>query len=930
MMKIRLSQLAFPAIVYCLSLLLHGAAASSAADLVEIPFEKFVLDNGLTLIVHQDHKSPIVAVNVWYHVGSKNEKQGKTGFAHLFEHLMFNGSENHDDDYFKPFDRVGVTGQNGTTDADRTNYFQTVPAPALDMALWMESDRMGHLLGAITQARLDEQRDVVKNEKRQRENQPYGKVLDLVVENAYPPGHPYSWSTIGSMEDLSAASVEDVHEWFAGYYGAANAVVVVAGDVDPETVRAKVEKYFGDIPAGPPVERQKRWIAKRSGVRRQVVQERVPQARIIKAWNVPEDGSDDGAFLQLASSVLASGKTARLYQRLVYEERMASNVVSFAWLRELGGLFIVWATALPGQDLAEIEAILDEEIARFLDKGPTGEELAGAKMQVHSGFVRGVERIGGFGGKSDILASSEVYGGSPDAYVRELSTLQNATRKRVRNAARRWLSDGAYILEVHPFPEFTTAPEGADRSAVPDGGVPPAVHFPSFSRSTLSSGLEVIVAERHDIPVVDFSLMVNAGFASDQFAAPGTASLAMNMLDEGTGSRDALEISRELTLLGAHLSSGSDLDTSFVILSALRENLEPSLQIFAEVILEPAFSETDLERLRAQQIASIQREKAAPRSLALRVFPGLVYGSEHAYGIPFTGSGTEASVSQIDTSDVQSFHATWFKPNNATLVVVGDTTLEEITPRLESLFRAWKPGEVPQKNLTTVENRKQSSVYLLDRPGASQTILIAGHLAPPKANPDEAAIETMNAVLGSGFTSRINMNLREDKNWAYGAYSFLVDAQGQRPFIAHAAVQTDKTAPAMLELRRELQDIVGPRPPDADELARAKDRQTLTLPGRWETANSVGGSISAIVRFGYPDDYWDTYAERLTDLSLAEVGDAAQSVIHPDQLIWVVVGDREAIEAEIRALDFGELHLLDADGRPIEDGPERSPEPGAS
>jgi zinc protease len=440
----------------------------------------------------------------------------------------------------------------------------------------------------------------------------------------------------------------------------------------------------------------------------------------------------------------------------------------------------------------------------------------------------------------------------------------------------------------------------------------------------------VIVVERHSVPVVHFSLLVDAGFAADQFAIPGTASLAMNMLDEGAGSRDALEISRELTLLGAHLSSGSNLDTSFVSLSALRENLEPSLEIFADIILDPSFLETDFERLRAQQLAAIQREKATPRKMALRVFPGLVYGPGHAYGIPLTGSGTEASVSQLETSALRNFHATWLKPNNATLVVVGDTTLEEITPKLESLFQDWKPGEIPKKNLAQVEHRKQPAVYLLDRPGSQQTIITAGHVAPPQANPEEAAIEVVNEVLGGGFVSRINMNLREDKNWAYMAHSFLVEAKGQRLFIVNAPVQTDKTALAMLEIRRELQEIIGPRLPDADELARAKDVQTLTLPGRWETSRSVAGSIGAIVRFGYPDDYWNTYTERVRGLSLEEVGAAASHVIHPDRLIWVVVGDLEKIEAEIRALDFGELHLLDADGNPIDKESGKSLEPGAS
>ncbi|MBW2419182.1 MAG: insulinase family protein, partial [Deltaproteobacteria bacterium] len=393
-----------------------SAPPSEAAGEPEIAFTQYVLDNGLTLIVHEDHKAPIVAVNVWYHVGSKNEKPGKTGFAHLFEHLMFNGSENFNDDYFGPFEGVGATDMNGTTNADRTNYFQNVPSSSLDLALWMESDRMGHLLGAIDQERLDEQRGVVQNEKRQGDNQPYGRVFDFIDENAYPEGHPYSWPTIGSMEDLDAASLEDVKEWFRGYYGAANAVIVVAGDVEAAAVREKVEAYFGDIPSGPPVSHRKRWIAERQAEKRQVIQDRVPQARIVKVWNIPEVGSADGDYLDLVSNVLADGKSSRLYRRLVYQDRSATDIAAFAWLRELGGLFVVWATVKPGGDLAEVERAIDEEMARLRAEGPSRDELARARMRYRADFIRGVERIGGFGGKSDVLARSQVYAGRPDAY----------------------------------------------------------------------------------------------------------------------------------------------------------------------------------------------------------------------------------------------------------------------------------------------------------------------------------------------------------------------------------------------------------------------------------------------------------------------------------------------------------------------------------
>ncbi len=905
-------------------LLFAGAAtAESSKDDVsfripEIQYQKFVLDNGLTLIVHEDHKAPIVAVNVWYHVGSKNEKPGKTGFAHLFEHLMFNGSEHFNDDYFQALERVGATDLNGTTNRDRTNYFQNVPTSALDLVLWLESDRMGHLLGAIDQAKLDEQRGVVQNEKRQGENRPYGRVFNIIAENTFPKGHPYSWTTIGSMEDLNAASLEDVREWFKTYYGAANAVLVVAGDVDAETVKAKVEKYFGDIPSGPPVAKHDVWIAKRTGEHRMVMQDRVPQARVYKVWNVPEWGNRELVYLDLASDILSSGKTSRLYKRLVYDEQIATDVAAYVYTGEIASQFLIQATARPGVDLKQVEKALDEELARFLAEGPTEKELRRVKAQYFSNFVRGIERIGGFGGKSDILAMNQVYGGRPDYYKTTLQYVKDASPADVHAAASEWLSDGVFVLEVHPFPKYKTLKTDVDRSKLPEPGSPPAAKFPRLQKATLSNGLKIILAERHTVPVVNFNLLVDAGYAADQFAVPGTASLTLNMLDEGTKKRTALQISEELAMLGARLSTGSNLDISSVSLSALKENLDGSLDIFADVILNPSFPEADFNRLKKQQLAAIKREKSNPVQMALRVFPKLLYGENHAYGNPFTGSGTEASVSQLTRDDLKKFHRTWFKPNNATLVVVGDITLKELKGKLETYFKNWKPGDVPKKNIGRVKHKKSQVVYLMDKPGAIQSIIFAAHIAPPKANPEEIAIETLNNILGGTFTARINMNLREDKHWSYGARSLLIDARGQRPFLVYAPVQSDKTRESMQEIAKELNDILSTRPPTQDELDKIKKNRILRLPGTWETMNAVAGSIVQMVRFGLPDDYWDRYPDMIRSLNLQQIKKAARTLLHPDKIVWLVVGDREKIEAGIRELGFGPIYFVDADGNLIE------------
>jgi zinc protease len=912
--------LSFPAAAAALLvglLVLAPPVRAAETAKVDIPYQKFTLDNGLTLIVHEDHKAPIVAFNVWYHVGSKNEVAGKTGFAHLFEHLMFNGSENYNDDYFKPMQKIGATDLNGTTNEDRTNYFENVPVSALDLVLWMESDRMGHLKGAISQAKLDEQRGVVQNELRQYHNEPYSVAEELIIRGTYPPGHPYSWPVVGSIEDLSNAKLEDVHKWFSSYYGPNNAVVVVAGDIDAKTALEKVKKYFGDIPPSPPISRHATWVAQRTGTHRENAQDRVPQARIYKVWNVPGWGTMCADNLNLVSSILADGKTSRLYKRLVYDDQLATSVSAYINTREIAGLFTIQADARPGVELSKVEKAIDEELAKFLADGPMAKELERVKAQFAARFVRGVERIGGFGGKSDILASSMVNGGSPDAYKTTLKHIEDAAPEALKGSANDWLSDGVYILEITPYPAYAAAKDGADRKTMPAVGSPPTVQFPAVQRATLGNGLKIVLAERHAIPVVEFGLVVDAGYAADSSGIAGTASLAMAMLDEGTAKRTSLQISEELAQLGAVLGTGSDLDMSGVSLSTLKDKLDPALEIYADVILHPAFPEADLQRIQKIQIAQIAQEKASPIYMALRVLPKFIYGEGHPYAIPFTGSGYAEAIAKLTRADLVNFHKTWFKPNNATLVVVGDTTMAEIRPRLESLFRAWQSGKVPAKNIATVALKPMSAVYIMDKPGAPQSVVMCGHTAPPSADPDAIAIETMNDILGGDFVSRINLNIREDKHWSYGAMSVLVGAKGQRPFLVLAPVQSDKTKETMVEIKNELEGILGKKPITNDEFNNAKNSKVLGLPGRWETMAAVQASLGEIVSYGLPDDYYQKYSARVQKLTIEDLAKAAKKTVHPESVTWIVVGDRAQIEPKIRELGITDIFVIDTDGNVI-------------
>ena len=886
---------------------------------IDITYEKFMLDNGLTVVVHEDRKAPIVAVSIWYHVGSKNEPEGKTGFAHLFEHLMFNGSENYDGEYFEPFEQVGATGMNGTTWFDRTNYFETVPTPALEMALWMESDRMGHLLGAVTQEKLDNQIGVVQNEKRQGDNRPYGKVEYRILEALFPPGHPYRHSTIGSMEDLSAASLETVQQWFKDYYGAANTVLVLAGDIDVERAKVLTQKYFGDIDAGPPVTKMKAAVPLHLSDTYEVMYDRVPQARVFHNWVAPGRTTRAAAELELAASILGRGKNSRLYQALIYDTQLAVDAGASIQAQELVSVFDVDVTLQPDASMDEVTSIIERELAAFIEDGPTREELERVQTRINARVVRGLEQIGGFGGKAVTLAQSELYADDPGFWKTRLEWINAATPESIQATASEWLSRGRYKLEVYPFGDYATTESDVDRSqGLPPVGAMPDLVFPEVERAELDNGLKVVVAHRDAVPVVNVSLQFDAGSAADSLGTLGGASFAMAMLDEGTATRNALEIAAEAESLGANISTGSNLDTSTASLSALKIKLEESLDLFSEIIREPSFPEEEISRLRKRWIASILQEQNEPVQLALRVLPPIMYGGGHAYGIPFTGSGTEASINALSRDDLAQWHQTWIRPSNGKLFVVGDTTLAEILPLLNQYFGTWRENRmaVPQKNIAEVA-LGESAVYLIDKPGAPQSLILAGHVAPSTSADNNIDILTMNDVIGGSFTARVNMNLREDKGWAYGAYTFMQDARGQRPWLVYAPVQTDRTADSIAELRREFDEFLDGRPATQDELDKSVRNNVNSLPGQYETAGAVMGALLDNDRFGRSDNYVSELKRRYEAVNLASIHSAAHQVMHPDRLIWLIVGDLAEIEEQIRDLELGDVQVLDANGQPL-------------
>ncbi|MDA7568175.1 insulinase family protein [Emcibacteraceae bacterium] len=897
-----------------LSLLIFLIIASSAyADnRSKIEYEQYTLKNGLRVIVHEDRKAPIINVNVWYHVGSKDEPEGKSGFAHLFEHLMFNGSENYDDDFFKPLQEIGASGINGTTSRDRTNYYQTVPKGGLDRILWMESDRMGHLLGAISEDKLTEQRDVVKNEKREGENRPGGKLYFNIYEGVYPKGHPYHHSVIGSMEDIDNATLDDVKDWFNSYYGPNNAVVVLSGDIDAEQSKPLMNKNFGDIPAGPPMSHRKSWVPIHQENRYEVMEDQVPQTYLTWSWAIPGRTTKEYAELEVAARIFGGGRNSRLYERLVHNEQRVNSASASIVPGELSGMFMISAELKYGENPDEIADIIEEMLAEFIEKGPTKKELNRVKVIIDNSLIRAMESISS---KASVLASGAIYANNPGFIHEKQSWQQDVSAKEIKNVSQKWLSKGFLRLDLVPFGRYSTEESRADRSQMPELSTEADIKLPPLEHAVLDNGIEIILAERHSVPTVNLAIRFDAGRVTDHSTKSGLADFTFGNMNEGTKSLESLEYDDQKTMLGARIGFRNGLDSSNISLSALKKNLRPSIELWADVVRNPGFRSEDIERDRALSLASLENAKMSPESIARNLLSNVLYGPDHVYSGK-TILEKEEAIKSISLSDLQNFHQSWIRPDNAKIYVVGDTTIEEIKEELNRAFGNWqKPNqEKGIKALTDAENIEKTRIILVDRPGAVQSIIQAAHLVSPSTDKNAFNINAMNSILGGEFTSRINMNLREDKGWSYGAGSYVSQAIRQRSFRISTSVQTDKTAAAMNEIIKEMKDYQQSRPPTDQELDLMIKGKTLPLPGRFATNRSLIGYIMNNEHYGRPYNYAETLADKYNSLTPEILQTTAQENLKPDAMIWVIVGDLEKIEQNIRDLNVGDIEIWDANG----------------
>jgi predicted Zn-dependent peptidase len=909
----------------------QGAPVSALVNDVSIPYSTFTLKNGLRVVVHEDHKAPVVAISVWYHVGSKDEPAGRTGFAHLFEHLMFGGSEHSDTSWFGPMQAIGATDMNGTTNYDRTNYFETVPKAALDRALFLESDRMGHLLPAVTQAKLDIQRGVVQNEKRGDDNEPGGLLQYSVQQTLFPAGNPYHHTVIGSMSDLDQASLEVVKDWFRSHYGPNNAVLVLAGDISEAEARPLVEKYFGDIPAGPKSIPASATVPTLKAPVTKTFHDEVANTTIYRMWAVPGVTGKDSAALDMAASILGGLASSRLDNALVRDKKTAVGVSADVDPYERVGEFTVEATVKPGVDPKLVGQQLDAIIADFIRHGPTAEELKRAKTADVASTIKGLESVGGFGGKAVTLARGAVFANDPGFYKKELAEEAALTPAQVQAAARKWLSRPVFAFTLEPGKrsayeesklggdtagkgggaQVTAAPksaaasttQGVDRSQLPPVGQIADLDFPTVEHATLSNGIPVLFAQRTGVPVVRVAIDFDAGNASDPKTALGTQSFMLGMLDEGTDKYSSVEIAEAKENLGAGISASPSMDRSAIYLSALKANLPQSLDLMSDIVRHPAFAPAEVNRVRGQQLASIAEETKQPVGLALRTLPPILYGKEHPYGVPFTGSGDPAAVARLTPADLTAFHDSWLRPDNATIFVVGDTSLAQIMPLLERSFGNWQAtGPKPVKNFTVATPPQVAKILLLDRPNTPQSLIFGGELLPLKGTDDLVALNEANEVLGTSFLSRLNSDLRETKHWSYGVSGFISRVQQQVPYLIYSPVQTDKTGPSIAALRGDIAEFLGGKGVTPEELARTISGSVRELPGQFETTSAVMGGMEANALYHRPDNYYETLATRYRSLTAAQLDAAAKAAIDPNKLTWVVIGDASKVKPQLDAL----------------------------
>jgi len=879
--------------------------------MVTISFEKHTLSNGLDVILHEDHNIPVVAVNVWYHVGSKDEEIGRTGFAHLFEHVMFEGSKHHNSSHFDPLQKAGAN-LNGSTTPDRTNYWEDVPTNYLDLALWLESDRMGFLLDALDQQRLDIQRDVVKNERRQSyENRPYGMAHWHLQEALYPMPHPYHWMTIGSQEDLDAADLDDIKNFFKRFYTPSNASLAIAGDIDMGQALEMVNHYFGDLPPGEPVPRKGRHDSSLRGRIELEMRDSVTLPRTYIAWPTPPEGDIDDAPLEIYQAIMSDGLTSRLHKSLVYEKQIAQSANMRYHSSEIAGQCILSVTAAEGHELDEVEAAADAEMEMLLREPPTDEEITRVKNRIEASHFRQLARIGGFGGRADQLNHYSVFSADPDLINTSLDKYMSVTREDVMRVAESILGENQVRLRVLPEPTLSSATVTIDRTVMPPPKSEPVFNPPTPTRTKLSNGMGISVIEQRGMPIVAFGVLMDAGASRDPENLPGLAGFTAQMLPEGTTTKTSQEIAQAFEFIGSRISADGRREYTLLSAETLTKHWPTGLELTADLVLNPNFPDHEIERVRREHLTELRRGKDEPNAVAEQLMAGLVFQSSSGYGHPL--SGTEKSIAALTQDDIVSQFSRDYTPANANLIVVGDVSIDEVAKRAEAVFGRWKGGPSANGRSVVEPSNGTATIYLVDRPGAPQSVIRALNTTIPRLHPDYLGLTLMNYAFGGQFSARLNQNLRQEKGYSYGYQSHVQWFRSSSLMLAGGSVQTEVTKESVFETLKEYNEVRGSRPISEEELENAKASVLRSFPANFERPGAIMGQVLQMVQFGLPDDYLQTVRANVEAVTLDDVHRITQELVRPDQLKILVVGDRQLIETGLRQLDLPTV-VLDADG----------------
>ena len=885
-----------------------------------IAFEKHTLPNGLDVILHQDRSIPVAAVNVWYHVGSKDEEAGRTGFAHLFEHIMFRGTRHHKASHFEPLQKIGAT-LNGSTTGDRTNYWEDVPSNYLELALWLEADRMGFLLDALDQEGFDTERDVVKNERRQSyENRPYGMAQWHIQQALFPLPHPYHWMTIGSQEDLDAASLDDVKDFFRQYYSPSNASLAIAGDIDADAAMAMAERYFADLPPGPAVRRIGRADSPLAGRVDLEMTDRVTLPRLYSVWLAPANRSGDDDAVDILRAILSDGQSSRMYRRLVYEKQLAQSASVSYYAAEIAGQFRMELTPAEGHTLDEVEAAAHEVLASIAMEPPTEEEFERAINRIEMQHYRMLARVGGFGGRADALNYFNVFTGDPDGLNSAMDGYRKVTCEDVLRVHRQIMDAGQVRMRVYPERSLRAATVAVDRGKQPAGGATPAFIPPAPERGRLNNGMEVIVVNKSVAggPLVSFALMARAGAIGDPTELPGLSSFTAAMMDEGTSTRSSQEISAAFEHIGSRLSIEARKELTLLAAETLNRHWRHALGLAADVARNTSFPEHELERVRRERLTDLRRARDDAGFLADSNFGALVFGPNSPYA--HSNLGSEAAVAAAERAAVAAQYQVMLRPDRLCLLVAGDTVLDDAMAAAEELFGDWRAPAEPAAIIDAGDGSNDGDgprIYLIDKPAAAQSVIRAGMPVATRSHPDFMALSVLNYAFGGQFSARLNRNLRQDKGYSYGYNSGISWYNAPSMLSAGGSVQTAVTREAVVETLKEFSDISGRRPLTDEELENARNGLRLGYPAGFERPAQLLGQLVTLAQFNLPDDYFRAFEERLSGVTLADAHRVGAEYLSPSRLAILVVGDREQVEEPLRGLGYG-LTVLDAEGGTVE------------